>query len=69
MRLYLSGREIHELYMMYKDRARLFVFKVPCNYDIEFLQINWIKRMDQWIYMIIRRWIERAEILVVIINS
>ena len=36
MRLYLSGREIHELYMMYKDRARLFVFKVPCNYDIEF---------------------------------
>ncbi len=36
MRLYLSGREIHELYMMYKDRANLFVFKVPCNYDIEF---------------------------------
>jgi hypothetical protein len=36
MRLYLSGRELHELYMMYKDRANLFVFKVPCNYDIEF---------------------------------
>jgi hypothetical protein len=36
MRLYLSGKEIHELYTMYKDKAKLFVFKVPCNYDIEF---------------------------------
>ena len=38
MRLYMSNREIHELYIDYKHKAKLFVFKVPCNYDVEYFK-------------------------------
>lgn len=38
MRLYLNDLELSDLYIKYKDRTSFFVFKVPVNYDMEYLQ-------------------------------
>ena len=38
MRLYMSGKEIHELYLNNKHSAKLFIFKIPCNYEVEFFK-------------------------------
>lgn len=38
MKLYMSGKEISELYLENKDHCKLFVFKVPCNYDVEYFK-------------------------------
>src|SRR5205823_4156611 len=34
LKLYLSNLELSDIYNKYKNNAKLFVFKVPLNYDI-----------------------------------
>lgn len=34
LKLYMGQMELSDIYLKYKNRAKLFVFKVPLNYDI-----------------------------------
>lgn len=36
MKLYLDGKELSEVYRIYKEKASLFIFKIPINYDIKY---------------------------------
>ena len=36
MRLYLNNYEISEIFLKYKQNAKMFVFKVPYNYDFNY---------------------------------
>ena len=36
LRLYLGTMELSDIYLKYKQNARLFVFKVPVNYDMNY---------------------------------
>jgi predicted RNA methylase len=40
VRLYMSNHEISDIYNENKERARLFVFKVPINYDFNYFIRN-----------------------------
>jgi hypothetical protein len=45
MHLFLSNKEIYKLYLTHYTKAKLFVFKVPCNYNIDFFR-NKIKEVN-----------------------
>lgn len=38
MKLYLGDLEILDFYKKYKNKAKLFIFKVPYNYDFDYLK-------------------------------
>ena len=38
MKLFLGDLEILDFYKKFKDKAKVFIFKVPYNYDLEYLK-------------------------------
>jgi 16S rRNA G966 N2-methylase RsmD len=40
MKLYLGNMEILDFYKSYKNKAKIFVFKIPYNYNFEYLKNN-----------------------------
>ena len=40
MKLYLGNMEILEFYKNFKNKAKIFVFKIPYNYNFEYLKNN-----------------------------
>lgn len=38
LRLYLDDKELSDVYIEHKHRAKLFIFKVPFNYDMEWFK-------------------------------
>jgi len=40
MKLYLSNMEILDFYKTFKNKAKIFVFKIPYNYNFEYLKNN-----------------------------
>jgi ubiquitin C-terminal hydrolase/16S rRNA G966 N2-methylase RsmD len=55
MKLYMSGQEISELWLDNKDYAKLFIFKVPCNYDIESFKTTVGVKVDVYDYIKYKR--------------
>lgn len=45
MKLYLGNMEILEFYKNFKDKAKIFIFKVPFNYNFEYLKNNINKKI------------------------
>lgn len=40
MKLYLGNMEILEFYKNFKNKAKIFIFKIPYNYNFEYLKNN-----------------------------
>lgn len=54
LKLYMNNKEISEIYNKFKNKARLFIFKIPFNYDFtHFIQIT--KTTKYHIYAYIRK--------------
>ncbi len=45
MKLYLGNMEILEFYKNFKDKAKIFIFKIPFNYNFEYLKNNINKKI------------------------
>jgi 16S rRNA G966 N2-methylase RsmD len=55
MKLYMFDQEISELWLDNKDYAKLFIFKVPCNYDIESFKTTVGVKVDVYDYIKYKR--------------